>query len=499
MKRFQIFAICLGIVAATVSCGGNGGGSGKKPAPVIIAINGGLAGSGTIGSLFILDGTDFQTLSSTKDGYTVDFRDATTDDIVASATIDYGAGDWNDAYIKGTVPNGLTSSTTYHLTVTTKGGTSDAVDFLVVASVAFSPSTINWSTAPTLPTAVQGAASVVSKTVLNDVITSYLYVLGGNTASSTTPGGGSDNVDAVSMSRMDNATGGLAVPWTPTTMLPAKRGFAAAVYADPYNSFVGDNGQVYVLGGLDENGEATDTVYHAAVMDDGSLDVWSTTTALPQALFAHQAVVLRGKIYVAGGNDTDGNPATTVYAAPLNSDGSVGAWDLLSELPTAVAYHRMVTVAGALYVIGGNKDAVDPLANGGGSRTDRIEYAFVDLSDGTLVGGAWTENPGGIGKTRDKFTAVAAGSYIVVTGGLYNGQPGSSESTYGPINSDGSVGSFNGATGSNTIDAIGGYDPYNHATAYFVDENGIPHVIVLGGADATTGDPVDDVIVSVFQ
>jgi hypothetical protein len=493
--RTLIWCIAVAVLA---SCGGGGGGGGSAPpVPSITAINGGLAGSGTAGSLFVVDGSGFGSLSAATGGYSVDFKDAASGAVVASAAVNYAAGDWNDAYIKGTVPNGLTTSTAYKISVTTAGGTSNAVDFTVVASVAFSPSTITWSAATsTLPAAIQGFPSVISTLTSTATTTSYLYTFGGNTASSaTTTNGKSLNTDAVSMNRLDNATGGLAGSWTATTALPAKRGFSSAVYANKFNSFVGGNGHVYLLGGLDDQGNPTTTVYHAAVNDDGALGAWAATTALPQALSAHGAVLVRGRVYVAGGNDSAGNPVKTVYTAPVKSDGSLGAWAALADLPDARAYHQFVTVAGYLYVIGGDNAAVSPLSNAQSvSSQGNIYYAKINLLDGSLVNNAWTTNSGGIGKNREKFTATVAGSYILLSGGLYNGTPGSSEQTYATINSDGSVSPFGGATGSHTISgSVGGYNFYNHANAYFVDASGKPHVIILGGGDAVSGAPHDGV------
>src|SRR5512146_537179 len=101
------------------SCGGGGGGGGSTtppPVPSVTAVNGGLAGSGTVGSLFVIDGSGFGTLAAATGGYSVDFRDSATNAVVATAAVNYAAGDWTDAFIKGTVPNGLTSSTTYKMT-----------------------------------------------------------------------------------------------------------------------------------------------------------------------------------------------------------------------------------------------------------------------------------------------------------------------------------------------------------------------------------------------
>ena len=495
MQRFVLgLLVSCSIVISLVSCGGGGGGgSAPPPMPAVTAINGGLAGSGTAGSLFVLDGTGFGTIIAATAGYTVDFKDAVSGAVVASATINYAAGDWNDAFIKGTVPNGLTTSTTYKVSVTTAGGTSNAVDFMVVASVAFSPSTITWSAATsTLPVSMQGFPSIVSTIVSTVTTTSYLYTAGGNTASAaTTANGKALNTDAVYMNRLDNTTGGLADAWAATTALPAKRGFSAAVYANKFNSFASGNGHIYVLGGLDDQGNAAATVYHAPVQDNGALGAWAETTAIPQALFAHGAVIVRGRIYVAGGNDSTGNPVKTVYSAQVKSDGTLGAWAALPDLPEARAYHQFVTVAGYLYIIGWDNTAVAPLANAqSASSQGSIYYAQISLSDGSLVNNIWTTNSGEMGKNREKFTATVAGSYVLVSGGLYNGLPGSSEQSYATINSDGSIGSFGGATGSGTIgDSLGGYDFYNHANAYFVDASGKPHVIILGGGDAVTGAP----------
>lgn len=487
VSRFMIF---FSMVFVLASCGGGGGGgdSTPPPVPVITAMNGGLAGSGSAGSLFVIDGTGFGTLGAPAGGYSVDFKDVTSGSIVAPATVNYAAGGWTDAVIIGTVPN-LPPGTTYKVTVTTAGGTSNAMDFLVVASVAFSPSTITWSASTsTLPAAMQGFPSVVSTLVSTTTTTSYIYILGGNIATSATAANGkAANTDAVYMSRLDNTTGGLATAWTPTTALPAKLGFSAAVFANKFNSFVDGNGHVYVMGGLNSQGTATTVVYHAVVNDDGGLGAWTETTALPQALSSHGAVIYRNHIYVAGGNGTDGNPVKTVYSAKVKSDGTLEAWTAQPDLPEVRAYHQFVTVAGYLYVIGGDNAAADPLKATAGSSADTIYYNQINLANGNLVNATWSSNATGTGKPREKFSAVVAGSDIVVTGGLYAGQLGSSESRYAQINSDGSVGAANGATGTNTIDSLSGFNPYNQSTAFFADASGKPHILILGGTDGVTG------------
>lgn len=470
---------------------GCGGGGGTMPEPVIIDINGALVGSGTQGSLFVINGENFGDRSSSSSGYSVDFRDAATDAVVASAQIDFQNGGWKDTFIKGTVPN-LTVSTTYKVTVTTPGGTSNSVNFLILASVSFSPSTIAWTSTSSLPAAQQGFPAVIA--TIGEK--SYIYAIGGNTAMANTPDGSASNVDTVYFNQMDSSTGAIAnAVWSSTTPLPDSRGFAAAVIANRFNSKVGGNGAIYVLGGLDGSGSATGTVYRALLNPDGTVPgsddgTWTEMTVLPQSLFSAQAVLSHGRIYVVGGNDATGTPVSTVYYAQINDDGTLGNWVTLPDLPQVLAYFQLVTSTDRLYVIGGDGTAVDPITNiQSSSSLDNIYHNQIDFKDGTLINSTWTTQANVLGKKREKHTAVVAGSYILVSGGLYNGAPnGSSEQSYATINTDGSVGSFGGATGSDTIsDSVGGYNFFNHAAAYFVDESGNPHVLILGGEDVNTG------------
>ncbi len=490
MQRIVPVAAAL-IASLGLLIQGCGNSSSPPPPPTILDINGGLTGSGTAGSLFVVDGNDFGQPTA-ADGYSVDFRDATTNATVATASVNLAAGDWKNVFISATVPTGLTASTTYKVTVTTPGGTSNAVGFLVVGTPSFSPSTISWTATSSLPVALQGFPAVVAPIGA----ATYVYALGGNTAGSATVNGRSANAASVYFNQLDGTIGALLNPsWTATAALPAPRGFAAAVVANGFNSKLGGNGTVYVLGGLDASGAATSTVYAAALAADGSIPAtgagtWGTATPLPQPLYAHGAAIFQGRIYVVGGNDASNSPVAAVYSASINSDGSLGTWVTLASLPDKRAYHQLVSVAGRLYVVGGTNASAEPLANtqSSGSQST-IDYAAINLQDGTLPAAGWTVNPTSLGKTREKFTAVSTGGYLLISGGLYVGATtGSSEESYAGVNADGSIASFNGATGSHTITgSTNGYNFFNQSSAYFVDAAGNPHVLILGGADVNTG------------
>jgi len=473
----------------------------SAPVPAIVDVNGGLNGSGTVGSVFILDGTGFGDLTAQASGYSLDFRDATSNSVVASSTsaVNYAGGAWKSLFITATVPaTGLTAGITYKVTVTTPGGTSNAVSFLILSAVAYAPNTV-WTKTYSLLVATQGFPTAVASIGTGATAATYAYALGGNTANTTTANAKSMNTAAVSFNKLDPATGALLANWTQTTALPTARGFSAAVVATSFNSKVGGNGTIYVLGGLDATGAATSTIYEASLNSDGTVPAagsaagtWTalTATPLPQALFAHGAVIFHGHIYVAGGNDTTGTPVAKVYSAPVNADGTLGAWTTLVDLPDTRAYHQVVTAAGNIYVLGGTNAKVDPIANAQSTGVQStIFYQAINLKDGTLTGTTWTTNGTGLSKSREKFSAVVAGGGVLASGGLYNGATnGSTEQEFASINTDGSLANFTTVTGSTTITKqVGGYNFYNQSSAYFADTVGKPHVLILGGAEVSNG------------
>jgi N-acetylneuraminic acid mutarotase len=490
LRRVSVVLIA-GSLAALEGCGG-GGGSAPPPVPVISTINGTATASGSANGTFIAYGSGFGTLSagSPIGGNSVDFRDHATGNVVGSAS--WPAGGWNSTYIKAVVPNNLTVGTTYDVSVTTPGGTTGTVSFLVTKGIAFSPSTLSWAATSALPIGKQGFPTVVASLSGG----TYIYTLGGNTGLSGVAGAKAANVATVNYNQLNTTTSGSTVAgtlvnaaWTTTTALPAERGFSAAVVANSYNSAVPQsaNGYVYLLGGLDRTGAAQSTVYYAQINSSGTLGSWNTTTALPNASFAHGAVVFNGSLYVAGGNDASGNATATVYGAAINKDGTLGPWSTLTALPLAVAYHQLVTAGGALYVLGGTSTSgIDPTSNIQSAAAGKATYYnLINPADGTLAA-AWTSTST-MNKNREKFTAVAVGANILVSGGLFGASSStnfqSDEESYASVNTDGSLASFNGATGSKTINSVAANTFFNHSVTFFADTAGNAHVLVLGGQD----------------
>jgi hypothetical protein len=173
-----------------------------------------------------------------------------------------------------------------------------------------------------------------------------------------------------------------------------------------------------------------------------------------------------------------------VYRAAIDTLGVLGNWEALAAMPSPRAYHGFQTFGGYLYAVGGDGGGVTP--HGGfnapdQSRLDEIVYVRINLRNGDFLGG-WNTNPAKLGKSRSKHSALAAGGNMFVSAGIYSAATtGSSENTYAQINSDGTVSSFGGATGSNTLLSAGAGNLFNHASVTYVDGTGVAHVMVLGG------------------
>src|SRR5713101_396042 len=218
------------VAGALAGCGGGGGPTGPSGAPVISIVNGATLPSAPLGATVVIQGSNFGASQAAGSGVVVFTNGSAGPDTAVIAS----PGDWSNTLIVTTVPSGAVSG---NLVVKTSGGTSTPITFTVVAKVAFSPSTVSWTSTTGLPVGLSG--HVVAAAALPGVTpTSVVYVVGG--ADST-------NVprDTVIYSIVTN-TGTLGA-WTNTTELPVKRAFAAAAVATPTNSPVTGASYLYVI------------------------------------------------------------------------------------------------------------------------------------------------------------------------------------------------------------------------------------------------------------
>jgi N-acetylneuraminic acid mutarotase len=207
--------------------------------------------------------------------------------------------------------------------------------------------------------------------------------------------------------------------WNSTTSLPE---------AVSYHAGVAANGFLYVLGGLhftDDTGIFfTNTVYYSKINSDGSLGGWNIAAPLPQGLNQLSASVWNNTIYVACGSD--GSLAmSNVYSAQIQSNGSLSSWTTQKSLPVAT-YTQAEAANGYLYVLGGILNNETVLQN--------VYYTKIN-ADGTLAG--WNQTIP-LPQTESNFGAIAANGLIFSIAG-YNGSTATTNLYISAVNGDGSL------------------------------------------------------------
>lgn len=108
------------------------------------------------------------------------------------------------------------------------------------------------------------------------------------------------------------------------------------------------DGQIYVLGGYPSTRISTTVVQ----VYDPATDQWRRSVPLPVALNHTMSVSVNGILYVIGGQTEpggDGPFMNTVYAF----DPKRGSWSTRTPMPTARAGGGAVVVNGRIYVAGG--------------------------------------------------------------------------------------------------------------------------------------------------
>lgn len=219
--------------------------------------------------------------------------------------------------------------------------------------------------------------------------------------------------------------------WTATASLPAPRRDA---------SITTSNGYLYVVGGYDGS-SAVSTVYAAKINIDGTIGSWSTVRALPSASSGGSAIAVNGYLYTMGGttNGAANGASLETHYAKIYSDGSLSTWTRSTDL----VYYRMGATAAAsngyMYVMGG--------ANNAGTPVQSVFYAKIN-TDGSF--GVWTAAPNYLPATRYAAGSVAANGYLYVIGGSTDTTTANSQSTvyYAPVRADGTTGVWQTATNS---------------------------------------------------
>jgi N-acetylneuraminic acid mutarotase len=324
-----------------------------------------------------------------------------------------------------------------------------------------------WTTGTNLPDSLAWCQAVVTK--------NRVYLLGG-----VINGSWSSTVYYAPI----NSDGSLG-SWSTGTSLPQTVAYSEAIVT---------KNRVYLLGGV-INGSYLSTVYYAPINSDGSLGSWSVGPSLPQVIGISQAIVTKNRVYLLGGYN--GNFLSTVYYAPINSDGSLGNWSEGPSLPQKIDDAQAIVTKNRVYLLGGNSPS---------SNLSTVYYAPIN-SDGSL--GSWSEGPS-ISQPIRYSQAIVTKNRVYLLGG-YNGSSYLSTVYYAPINSDGSLGSWSAGTSlpqavvysqaivtKNRVYLLGGYNGSSYlSTVYYAPFSGglndySPYYDGTIGPVSTLTDPVNN-------
>lgn len=146
----------------------------------------------------------------------------------------------------------------------------------------------------------------------------------------------------------------------------------------------------------------------------GDITTWSTASnGLPADRTRHGAAVWNDRIYVVGGLNDSGNPTNTVYISPkLGSGGNItSAWASDSDVPdVARSGGALIAYANNLYFLGGN-DGTNYLSD--------VQFTSIGYKTGTISQTGTTVTGSGTSWTASMVGSViqyADGSFATITG-----------------------------------------------------------------------------------
>jgi len=194
--------------------------------------------------------------------------------------------------------------------------------------------------------------------------------------------------------------GGL-VPWHPS---PPELGLPEA-RTDGAVLQVGT--KLLYIGGSDGT-TAQSTVFVARTVGNGNFDAWVEGPALPEPRADASVAYVAGSIFVIGGNDDAGEPTTSVYVmTPDSVTGELGEWAEAAEALTLPeprsAAAAAVTTDGVLLIGGQNADG--PVAT---------TWKSLLNKEGQL--GEWADEQA-LAAPQADATAVVVGDFVWLYGG----------------------------------------------------------------------------------
>lgn len=185
------------------------------------------------------------------------------------------------------------------------------------------------------------------KTITQVTKTTFSYAEAGNAVSSTAPetftAKGNNRVRVVRLNGDGSIGNWRTLSDSP---LPVMNYFADACIA---------NGYVYLFGGTDDLAAGAQAgVYSASILTNGDLGRWTKVADLPIAVSKHAVVQWRDKVLIMGGQDAASANRAEIWTAQLLPSGSItGIQTDVQSLPVALRNVRAVLAGNRIYLVSG--------------------------------------------------------------------------------------------------------------------------------------------------
>ena len=194
---------------------------------------------------------------------------------------------------------------------------------------------------------------------------------------------------------------GALVPWHPSPTelaMPEARTDGAVIQVGT---------KILYIGGTDGSVAQSD-VFVAQTVGTGNFDAWASGPALPEPRADASVAYVSGSVYVIGGYNEQGAPTDTVFVlSPDALTGDLGEWEAASDnllLPEPRAAAAAAVTTDGLLLIGG-RNADGPVAS-----------TWKSVLDNAGALGAWAEEQPLAAPQSDAF-AMVIGDYVWLYGG----------------------------------------------------------------------------------
>ncbi len=297
------------------------------------------------------------------------------------------------------------------------------------------------------------------------VSNSYAYVIGGCTVGAS-PGGCTSRTDVIQTFQVYNNDSGTPAGYTNATSYTTNQNRLGS-------SSVVLGGRLYAAGGCTGTTDCTTpvaTVSSAPLDANGTVGAWTDQAALPAPRGWGKLVSVGGTLYYIGGQDAAGTPQSTIYYA-TPAGATLSTWATSTNgLPSARSKFGATTWNNRLYVVGGQGSG----SGCTGSNVCSTIYVSPQLNSGGTIGSAWSTASTNLPVARSGVAAIAYANNLYAFGG-FDGANYLSDTQFSQIST---------ATGTSGDWSYTTSLPKPLANADAVAANG--YIYLVGGRDTTT-------------